>query len=722
MEIQNIAINAIRDSQLKVRNEEDPAGLTELAASIAKVGLLQPIVVEKSNDGGYTMIAGRRRLHACMLAGWTEIPANVYLEGNDADLMQIVENLQRENVSPLEQYEAFMQIIEKHPGSTLHELALQCGKTSKWASEILALGKLSEETKTILRDKLISYDTALLLSALSHKQQKEVIKDHEFERGDGKKAYSNHEEFLRSLSGLSGKARKNLDSAPFDIADKTLSARGSCFECVYNTDNSNLMFSEENFVTFCFLPGCYDKKENEHVKREVKKAGLDYNKIPKLINQYWTDDDDRKRGIISRSSWIEVPEDKPCSYMEPAVWLQGMNAGKIVQICCNPKCKIHWAVSKNEITSQSKDLEPEVEPKSFIVKRKIERRQYYRNRKINLKTRRKAALLIANSDAPLTQAELDIIAFNLHYSCNSGQMAGNKIIAKQELSPEEPISGHDYVWPSKEFKELAPAEKLKTIRTILGAELVFEAQNHDVVATKDDVLQEIAMSHNIDLQLLYEETKKDWEDDFEKDRQQLEGTIEIEKQKIAMAKELFDRILRHDLSDETAKEKYGITSLKSLYFGPDDEVKDYIESSGWLNDPELTEAIKKQYRKIHRMCAVKTKLTKDMDLIETAQTVSQEIKDILVVLQFDNAYKTLHPISKNDFVGVGTTWDYLLYFLGIPREENMEKDVIYELLMAKFRHLKKQYSKLGIDKYEVCPKFTELFQTNDPSFWMQYFV
>ena len=118
--------------------------LVALAASIRTRGLLQPIVVRRT-EGGFQLLAGERRFRAAKLAGIDRLPALIR-EGDDPLEIALIENLQREDLSPLEEAEALALLIERH-GYSHREIADLLGKSRPYVSNTLALIRLPEQVK-----------------------------------------------------------------------------------------------------------------------------------------------------------------------------------------------------------------------------------------------------------------------------------------------------------------------------------------------------------------------------------------------------------------------------------------------------------------------------------------------------------------------------------------------------------------------------------------------
>jgi ParB family transcriptional regulator, chromosome partitioning protein len=134
--------------------------LVELAASILERGLLQPIVVRRHGDG-YELLAGERRLRAARLAGLDRLPA-VVRDAGDALEIALIENLQREDLAPLEEAEALAALIERHAYSH-RDIADLLGKSRPYVSNTLSLTRLPDAVKADLRREGSSFSREVLM-------------------------------------------------------------------------------------------------------------------------------------------------------------------------------------------------------------------------------------------------------------------------------------------------------------------------------------------------------------------------------------------------------------------------------------------------------------------------------------------------------------------------------------------------------------------------------
>ncbi len=166
-DIIEINISEIRSNPYQPRKVFDESTLAELASSIKEHGVVQPIIVKESIKG-YELIAGERRVKASKIAGFDKIPA-IIRNFNDQEMMEIalVENIQRENLNPIEEANAFNAIING-TGITQEELAKKFGKSRSHITNLLGLLRLSEGTKKLIADNKISMGHARVLSKIAN--------------------------------------------------------------------------------------------------------------------------------------------------------------------------------------------------------------------------------------------------------------------------------------------------------------------------------------------------------------------------------------------------------------------------------------------------------------------------------------------------------------------------------------------------------------------------
>jgi len=164
-EIVEISIDELRPNPYQPRKVFKDEALEELAESIKEHGVFQPIIVKKSIKG-YEIIAGERRYRACKKAGLSTIPA-IVRAFTDEQMMEIalLENLQRENLSAIEEAQAYKSMIEKLY-LTQDQLAKKVGKSRSHITNILGLLRLPKEVQQMVAEEKISMGHARVLSKL----------------------------------------------------------------------------------------------------------------------------------------------------------------------------------------------------------------------------------------------------------------------------------------------------------------------------------------------------------------------------------------------------------------------------------------------------------------------------------------------------------------------------------------------------------------------------
>ena len=237
-DVVEINLDEVRANPYQPRKTFNEESLNELAKSISEYGVIQPIIVKKSIKG-YEIVAGERRTRAARIAGLTKIPA-IIKDFNDNDMMEIalIENIQRENLNPIEEALSFENII-KLRGFTQEEVAEKFGKSRSYITNILGLLKLPEFTKELVSQNKISMGHARVLSkledeelinslatkiirdGLSVREIENYVKDNNYEKKvkinrSTPQIYNIFENAMREKIGTKVKIKNNKIEIPFD--------------------------------------------------------------------------------------------------------------------------------------------------------------------------------------------------------------------------------------------------------------------------------------------------------------------------------------------------------------------------------------------------------------------------------------------------------------------------------------------------------------------------
>ena len=181
-EITNVKISELRSNPYQPRQVFKQEALQELSDSIKEYGVFQPIIIKKSIKG-YEIIAGERRVKASQMAGLDEIPA-IIRDFTDEEMMEIalLENLQRENLNPIEESRAYKKLIETL-NITQEELAKRLGKSRSYITNMIGLQTLPAPIQDMISDNKMSMGHARVLSKLENENQQKELADKIIEDG-----------------------------------------------------------------------------------------------------------------------------------------------------------------------------------------------------------------------------------------------------------------------------------------------------------------------------------------------------------------------------------------------------------------------------------------------------------------------------------------------------------------------------------------------------------
>jgi ParB family chromosome partitioning protein len=169
-------VASLAPSRYQPRRRFDEAGLADLAASIKEQGIVQPIVVVPGSGGRYEIVAGERRWRAAAKAGLTRVPVVIRERRSDRDMLELalVENLQREDLNPLEAAEAYHRLREEF-GLTQEQIASRVGKDRATVANALRLLRLPASVREKIREGALSAGHARALAALSSADDQERL-------------------------------------------------------------------------------------------------------------------------------------------------------------------------------------------------------------------------------------------------------------------------------------------------------------------------------------------------------------------------------------------------------------------------------------------------------------------------------------------------------------------------------------------------------------------
>jgi len=350
-----IPLAEIAPSPHNTRKQFDEVSLADLAESIRQHGILQAILVRelaatKAGKAKYQIVAGERRFRAAKLAGLKEIPAQVRTMSDDEAFgAQIVENLQREDVHPLDEADGFLQLREVQK-LEIADIAQRVAKDARYVARRLALTNLIEEAREDYRAERITLAHALEICRLAPEIQTEALaacyekktiwnqKDHTSLHLPDKERPTRHVRYLQEW--IATNVQLNLHKAPFKKDDIRLREDGlTCVDCPQRTGRDKALFADIKNGDTCLNPGCFQAKLQRFVQiTKTELEGKNGKPAVSISAAYGSGTKD----AIGREQYqpLEKKADR-CEHAEQAVFADGPEIGQVRWICREKGCKDH---------------------------------------------------------------------------------------------------------------------------------------------------------------------------------------------------------------------------------------------------------------------------------------------------------------------------------------------------------------------------------------------
>ena len=338
-EFQYIAVDQLFESKTNPRQTFDQNKLEELAESIRKGGLIQPIVV-RPKDSGFEIVAGARRFRAGQLAEQFSLPARIK-ELTDAQAMewQLVENSQRVDVHPYQEAQGFQRLLDL-PGYDVAALVEKSGKSASHIYARLSLLQLIPTVAEAFVQERITASHANLIARLPQEHQAEAFEN------CWRKDWQDKEAHLLPAKHLSAWIQANLylnlAEASFDREDPTLKPEaGACITCPRRSGFNTTLFADVQGDQ-CLDGACYQSKVTAHIDREIAAR-------PELvtIETSWRAPKEQRPGALQKQQYRELAEpdnpdaEPPCPSAKSAIIVFGKHVGRTVTVCLDDECPVH---------------------------------------------------------------------------------------------------------------------------------------------------------------------------------------------------------------------------------------------------------------------------------------------------------------------------------------------------------------------------------------------
>src|ERR1700723_1375054 len=355
-EYMNVPIAELIESSTNPRKVFDQSFLEELAQSIRNRGILSPLLVRPVNNH-LEIVTGAQRYRAAKLAGLEVAPIRLQaLSDLEAQEVQQIENVQRKDVHPFEEAQGLRTLLAFEGAKyTIETIGARIGKRPEYVAERLKLLDLREPVANAFVAGHIGLGHALLIAKLAAAMQEQALT----RCFDGYYAANDTERSLVPVSRLQAWIAQNiylsLKSIPFSKEDETLVPEaGSCANCPKRTGFNRLLFSEvREDSDSCADAACFNRKLDAHIAQRVSK-------IPNLMQISENYNATGETPILPRRNYVEVvtrkskkgkearPEEKLCTHLTPAIHADGMDKGRLVKVCADPACKVHFGDRQQE--------------------------------------------------------------------------------------------------------------------------------------------------------------------------------------------------------------------------------------------------------------------------------------------------------------------------------------------------------------------------------------
>ncbi len=379
----------------------DPVKLQELADSIKAAGVLQPVLVRKNPDPAatapeYELVAGERRWRAARLAGLQTVPCLVReLDDITCLKIQTIENLQREDLHPLDEADGYARLIER-AGYDVDHLALEVGRSPSYVYQRLKLRELIPEAQRLLLEGKMTAGHAILIARLQPKSQASALKELVGWNGEPISVRHLGDWIQRSVLMELSKACWKLDDA--DLVAKA----GSCQACPKRTGYQPALFADvcsDGKKDYCLDRACFAKKQQAILaRRRAELTG-----VPHLEAVSGYTGGQTPRGALAPWDWTE------CKKSEPG-------AKRVLIVGGESPGRLTYGKARKEATAR---VSPEAKAERQKQERKEAVEQQYR-KELYARTVAAAAKKLKQS---LSKEVLRLVVRSLYQdSCDNGEL------------------------------------------------------------------------------------------------------------------------------------------------------------------------------------------------------------------------------------------------------------------------------------------------------------
>lgn len=394
MKLQSIKVSQAYESATNPRGDkfEGPV-FNELVASVKEKGVLVPVIVRPKKNGNklYEIVAGNRRFRASVKAGLKEIPARIEnYSDEETQEVQIIENLQREDVHPIEEGIAYRKLIEES-NYEIKVISAKVGKSVAYVRQRLFLTNLSKESVKAYRKGEINDGHAVLIAKLSPDDQAKALW-----KVKGALEWGKIVTVKELEDWIKFEIYDSLKNQPWLKNKKANEAVGPCTLC---PPNEPTLFGNVKEGA-CTDKKCWSKKMKKYIAYMVKERDM-----VRVSESYGGG----SKTVLSKNYYTTIFGKKDrCEYARQGVIVNGSDVGKVIWICFDSKCKEHGkdhAETEYALTPEEKKKHQEKQEK---VKAKHEADEKKRKDK-KIKEGRDLLKTLSKIKYPISDGMFDIL-------------------------------------------------------------------------------------------------------------------------------------------------------------------------------------------------------------------------------------------------------------------------------------------------------------------------
>lgn len=363
---EQVSLGVIIPSTTNPRKSFDDASMADLTASVREAGVQSPILLRAAGDG-FEIVCGERRYRAALAAGLDTIPAIVReLDDDAAYQAQIIENLQREDLGPMEEADSYGHLARA--GVAVIDIASKVGKSGAYVAHRLQLLKLIDKGQAALRKDELPLGHAMEIAKLAEDEQADALAEClDDNYGNGSMDLADLKAYIQRTFRL------DLSRAPFDLKSAAMSpAAGPCLDCPKRTGANTLLFSDVKAGDHCLDAKCYGVKVQTVIHVRVEELKKKQDTVPLLSYQYRAEG---KLGILGSEHYTLVRKDWTCGSAVQGVMVDGPDVAKKVKVCIDTSCTVHHRFGSGGSSSSSDG-----------AKRKKENAKLRRDTEVRLRT------------------------------------------------------------------------------------------------------------------------------------------------------------------------------------------------------------------------------------------------------------------------------------------------------------------------------------------------